>query len=289
MPARRIDLARRITDCLRHSEPLPPEADSPWHHYERSVDDAWNLIRYIKSNLKKPGLRQSVVRQYLVQLHGMVLINLIQAFERFLKDIAAVCVDCLAEYVLDDRFNVFRIQGANVAAHFGADTLGKSLCESATWLDSDEINDRFRRLLADPFQKDGTFHLFPKSNQQPTSERGRFETLSIVWQLRHTMVHNVNVITRSDAIKLRLLAKAAVEPLRLLAPTQDDVRYLKRFLDETAKQSNDRIGQRLAELLTTIHTDNPILFAPQEMADRVTALFGFGVTIAGVTGTLPLP
>jgi hypothetical protein len=105
--------------------------------------------------------------------------------------------------------------------------------------------------------------------------------------LRHTIVHNVGVVTQSDAIKLRLLVRAPVAQMQVLAPTQDDIRYLKRFLDETAERSNRRIGERLAELLTAIHAMDPGLFAPQEMADGITRIFGFVCTVAGVAGTLP--
>ena len=174
-----------------------------------------------------------------------------------------------------------------MAAHFGTETLGRSLCESAIWLDCEEVNDRFRKLLADPFQKDGRFYLFPRQGQEPASERWRIETLNIVWQLRHTVVHNVGVITQSDAIKFRLLIRAPVPSMQILSPTRDDIRYLKRFLDETAEASNRRIGTRLAEVLSTIHMGNADLFSPQEMADRVTRTFDFMLNVAGTPGTLP--
>jgi hypothetical protein len=145
------------------------------------------------------------------------------------------------------------------------------------------VNDRFRRLLAPPFES-GSFLLFPK---RPTAEWERYETLSLIWQLRHTIVHNVGVITQSDAIKLRLLVRTAVPQMQMIAPTRDDIRYLKRFLDETAERSNRHIGERLAELLTAIHATDPGLFAPQATADAVTRTFGFVVTIAGAAGTLP--
>ena len=67
-----------------------------------------------------------------------------------------------ARFVLDDRFNAFRVQGSALAAHFGTDTLGRSLCESATWLDCDEVNERFRRLLATPFES-GSFLTVPQA------------------------------------------------------------------------------------------------------------------------------
>ena len=224
---------------------------------------------------------------YMARLHAMILVNLVETFERYLKEVAAVCVDCLAQYVLDDRFNAFRVQGSALAAHFGTETIGRSLCESAIWLDCEEINDRFRKLLADPFHKDGRFLLFPRQGQEPAAERWRNETLSIIWQLRHTVVHNVGVITQSDAIKLRLLVRAPVPSMQVLSPTRDDIRFLKRFLDETAEASNHRIGARLAEVLSTILAGNSALFLPQEMADRVARTFGFILNVARVSGTLP--
>jgi hypothetical protein len=83
----------------------------------------------------------------------MVLVNLIESFERYLKEVAAVCIDLVGAYVLDDRFDTFRLQGSALAVHFGTDTLGRALCESSTWLDTASINNRFKSLLADPFEE----------------------------------------------------------------------------------------------------------------------------------------
>jgi hypothetical protein len=283
MPRPPINLNQKVREILGHVDPLPPEADTPLAHFNRSGTDLWNLLLYVERNFGQLTLQATALRRHMSRLHGMILVNLVETFERFLKETGAACVNHLARFVLDDRFNAFKVQGAALAAHFDTDTLGRSLCESATWLDCDEVNDRFRRLLADPFES-GNFLVFPK---QPAAERERYETLSIVWQLRHTIVHNVGVITQSDAIKLRLLVRAAVPSLQVLSPTRDDIRYLKRFLDETAQRSNQRIGQRLADLLTAIHAADPGLFVPQETADTVTRTFGFGLTVAGAVGTLP--
>jgi hypothetical protein len=78
-----------------------------------------------------------------------------------------------------------------------------------------------------------------------------------------------------------------VEPHKVLLPTLRDVRYVKRFLDETASRINERVGNRLAELLTTIHAANGILFMPQEMANLLSRDFGLVLTVAGVAGILP--
>lgn len=139
------------------------------------------------------------------------------------------------------------------------------------------------RLLADPFEN-GAFILFPK---QPAVNRERFDTLGLIWQLRHTIVHNVGVITQSDAIKLRLLVHAPVDSPRVLFPTRDDIRYLKRFLEETAEQANERIGNRLAALLSTIHAGDPGLFIASDAADTLTRKCGFALVVAGATGALP--
>jgi hypothetical protein len=219
----------------------------------------------------------------------MALVSLVETFERFLKEAAAECVDCLADLIVDERFNAFPLQGASVASHFGAGSPGKALCEAATWLDCRQINDRFRQLLSDPFRP-GDFYVFPKEgNQQPVSEQWRYDVMSLVWQLRHTAVHNVGVITKSDAVKLRVWAKEAVDAPMLLAPGRNDIRWLKMFLDETVEDCNRRIGQRLAALLTEIHTKAPAILAPAEMANRVTAAFQVILPIAGVAGALPPP
>jgi hypothetical protein len=132
-----------------------------------------------------------------------------------------------------------------------------------------------------------SFHLFPKQTQQPERERWQFEPMNLVWQIRHTAVHNIGVITQSDAVRLRLWAKEPVAAPRMIAPTRNDLVYLKRFLDETANVCNQRVGEWLAQLLTTIRDATPMLFVPQQMADRVTAVFRRPLQVAGATGVLP--
>jgi hypothetical protein len=283
MPRPPIDLSRKIKDILKHVQDLPVEARSPLAHYERTGADIWNTLQYVDRAFDQVNLYQGPAQRHLGRLNAMVLVNVIEAFERFLKELASVCVDHLGNYVLDDRFNAFSIQGSGLASHFGTGTLGKSLCESGTWLDCEEINKRFRRLLADPFQEGGLFiNLFPK--HEPT-----IAVLGLVWQIRHTVVHNVGVITQSDAVKLRLWAREPVDSPRILFPSREDIRYLKRFLDETVQDSNYRVGNRLAKLLTTLYSDDATLFVPQEKADEVTNTFGLSLTVAGAIGTLQSP
>ncbi len=108
--------------------------------------------------------------------------------------------------------------------------------------------------------------------------------MNLIWQLRHTIVHNVGVITRSDAAKLRLLAKKKLSSPRILLPTPNDLRFLRAYLDSQAKEINKRAGERLAVILTVIHASDPTLFAPQEEADAISKKFDFSLTVAGAVG-----
>ena len=281
-----LDLTRKIKDILAHTEPLPPESRSPILHHDQTSAAIMSSLAYVERSFGFRETYPAVAGRHLTRLYGMALISLIENFERFLKELAAECIDVLAPAVADDRFGVFeRIQAATVAAHFGADTLGKALCESSTWLDCEEINKRFRRLLSDPFQT-GDFYLFPRSKQAPVAECWRYEPMAIIWQLRNTAVHNVGAITQSDSVKLRLLAREAVTAPRLLAPERNDLRYLKRFLDDTANSCNRRVGIRLAELLTLLCAQAPALIDPQPTADRLAANFQLPLAVAGSAGVV---
>ncbi len=157
MPRPPIDLARKLKDILRHTQPLPEEAKAPILHYRQTVADIWGALAYVERAVGQRDRYQAVADRHLGRVYGMALVNVVETFERFLKELACECVDGLADFVVDDRFNVFKVQGSALASHFGTGTLGKSLCESATWLDCEEINERFRKLLADPFQVGGLF------------------------------------------------------------------------------------------------------------------------------------
>jgi len=181
--------------------------------------------------------------------------------------------------VLDDRFDEFKMRGSFLAAHFESGSLGNALCESGTWLDCESVNNRFRKLLADPFET-GQFYLFPKKGQGPVDERFRREPLDVIWQLRHTIVHNLGVITKSDAVKFRLLARTSVEADKVISPTLDDVRHVKDFLNVTAEKVNQRVAKRLAQLLSALHQEDTLLFDAAAKADELVEQFQVPLTVA---------
>jgi hypothetical protein len=211
----------------------------------------------------------------------MVLLSLVEAFERFLKEMAAECINHASVLVADDRLDVFT-EGNLVAAHFGAASVGRALCESLPWCDCDETNKRYRRILSDPFDG-GNFYVFPSLTQQPAALRNRIETMSLIWQIRHTIDHNMGVITASDKLKFQILVRSIIEAPRLLWPSKGDVWYVKFFLDETAELINSSVAARLGELMTAIATTNPTHFQSDAKAQELANAFQVPFTISNQT------
>ena len=73
-------------------------------------------------------------------------------------------------------------------------------------------------------------------------------------------------------------------PWRL--PARSDLTWLKRFLDET-DDCNQRSGDRLAGLLTSLLPTAAVPATPQALADRLTAIFRRVLQVASATGVLP--
>src|SRR5205085_8972154 len=106
-----VDLDEKLRELLSHSVALPLDAEVPIAHFQRSVNDSWNLLDYVDRNFDQVSLKPRVREQHVARLRMMLLIQLIEAFERFLKELAAACVDVLADFVADDRFDEFKLSG----------------------------------------------------------------------------------------------------------------------------------------------------------------------------------
>jgi hypothetical protein len=279
------NLHQRVRNVLQHTSPRLPEADCPIRHFERLVGIGPSLIQYVDFHIDPSGVYQGVYDRHLGHLRRMVLAEFIESFEGFLKEVAAICIDHLAPYVADDRFDEFMPRGERIAAFVNAASIGKALCESDTWLKNKSINDRFRALLKTPFG-DAWEHLFPEANQLPAVERDRAKTLSILWHIRHNLAHNVGVITHSDCMKFRVLIGGQVSADCRLAPTTDDLRYVKRFLSETATHANQRIGARLADLLAEFHRADTTLFDAQDKANQLSRQSATSLIVNGYVGVI---
>jgi hypothetical protein len=285
VPRPPIDLDQCVRDLLQHASPGFVEPDCPIRRFEQLSNTGDALIKYIQDHIEPKDVYEAVYDRHLGHLRRMVLAELIEAFEGFIKDIAALCIDHLAPYVADDRFDEYMPRGSRIAAFVNAKSIGKALCESDTWLKNETINERFRQLLKTPFGNPWE-HLFPQETQTPVGERNRAKTLSVLWQIRHNLTHNVGVVTHSDSMKFRMLVQAKVPVECRLAPTLEDLRYVKRFLVETATHTNERIGQRLVELLTSFHGADADLFDAKEVANKVSRQFALPLSVGTEVGTV---
>jgi hypothetical protein len=280
-----VDYKHELLDAISNASDLPPESFSPLEHYRRSANDAWNLIAYMKRNVARVNYYSKPFDRHMSRLHAMALANLVGAFERFLKELAVICVNELADFSLDSRLDEFSIKGSVASAHFTSGSIGNALCESDTWLNLEVINKKFRKLLADPFG-DGDFYVFPMKSQHGTNDEvKRSELIPAIFQLRHTLVHNLGVVTESDATKLRRILQTTIAGQRVLTPTSRNVRQVKAFLDETAKSINQRMAIRLAGLLTKLKQKNYLSIDPASKAQMLATLFGVSVTISGYTAS----
>jgi hypothetical protein len=265
---------------------MVPEANRPIQHFERSANTGLLLLKYIDDHIDPQDVYGTVYSRHLGHLRRMVLAELIESFERFLKELAAVCIDSVAPYTTDDRFDdLVPRRSEKIAAFINAPSLGKALCESDTWINNSTISTRFASILKEPSGNDWEF-LFPQANQQPAAERDRAATLAILWQIRHNLAHNVGVMTRSDSMKFRVLIGAPVAADRQLSPSADDLRHAKRFLTETACRTNERVGRRVAQRLEGFHVADPALFDAQATANEVSQRFALSLTIHGHTGVI---
>jgi len=135
-----IDLREKIRSILSHTEALGPASQCPITHYRQAVSSNFGLIDYIEDHITEGSHYPAIKAKHMAHLRRFVLANLIETFERFVKELAAVCIDQLSGFVTDDRYNEFTAKGNEVIAHFEAGSIGKALCESDTWLSNEVIN-----------------------------------------------------------------------------------------------------------------------------------------------------
>jgi hypothetical protein len=281
-----VDYRQEILDTISSISNLPPESSSPWEHYRRSANDAWNLVVYMERNVARVKHYPKPFDRHMSRLHGMALANLVGAFERFLKELAVVCVNELSEFSLDGRLDTFSLTGSVASAHFSTGSVGSALCEADTWLNCSRINEKFRKLLADPFEDGGKFYVFPMKKAHGSEEElKRSQLISAVFQLRHTLVHNLGVITESDATKLRQILQTPIDGQKVLTPSSRNVRQVKKLLDETASKINERIALRLSTLLATLLQENYLRIDPAAKAQFLVSLFGISVTVGSHTAS----
>ena len=286
MPRPRIDLHQTIRELLSHTRPTSSDDTPPIDQYEERLAECGGLLKYLDRRLTAAKYYDTVYERHMLLQRRMILVTLIEGFERFLKDLAILCVNHLAGVTYDDRFDLFKASGTELALHFSSGDVGKAMCESDTWISNEDTSKRFRSILRSPLGDVWSEFLFPAKPGQNPTEYKNAQSLAILWQIRHSITHNSGLLTKADTARFRLLAKQPIESSGELAPTVDDLRYVTRFLRELAATTNARIGERLAVVLSEVHQGDSSLFEPQKLADALSKEFTVRLTIAGLTGTL---
>jgi hypothetical protein len=245
------------------------------------------MLNYLDDHISTDKMYANVYARHCELLYRLALLNYVEAFERFLKNLAAACIDLLAPYLQDDRYREFAADAGLVIAHFYEGTPGKALTESDTWFRFDKINDAFRQLLKDPFLNDPwQDFLFPGPKHPPQDQREFTTSLAILWQIRHTIAHNTGSITIADSRKLSLLSGEKVSHGVQLSPNFDDLRFVKRFLTELGDATNERIAKRIETISTQLHQQSPALFSAKQVADEISRLFQTVLTVNTVVGQI---
>ena len=111
---------------------VPPlsRSPSPIKKYEDFVSSCLGLIKYVDDHIPAAKVYRAAYDRHMELQRRMVLVSLVEGFERFLKELAIVCVDHLASYAYDDRYKEFSASGNDLAMHFEAASIGKAMCES---------------------------------------------------------------------------------------------------------------------------------------------------------------
>jgi hypothetical protein len=72
-------LAQLVAAIAHHTEELPPESASPFEHYRRGANDAWNLWSYFARNIRRANVYYTAYERHATRLRSMVLLSLVEA------------------------------------------------------------------------------------------------------------------------------------------------------------------------------------------------------------------
>jgi hypothetical protein len=92
VPRPPIDLHLVVREIRQHSSPLLPPSDCPLRPFERSANTGVSLLKYIDDHVEPDDVYAAVYDRHPGHLRRVVLAELIEAFERSLKELAAVCI-----------------------------------------------------------------------------------------------------------------------------------------------------------------------------------------------------
>ncbi len=87
-----LDYGEEIAAILDNIEGQPPEAVCPIRHFHRTISDLRNLRAYVEKKITGSDYYKKKMDDHMAALDRMLIVSIIETFERFLKEIAAACV-----------------------------------------------------------------------------------------------------------------------------------------------------------------------------------------------------
>src|SRR5688572_13729504 len=98
-----LDIHQKVRQILGSLQSMPVEADSPILHFRKTSSDLTQTLEYLKRKVDEAPSNPGAAERHLERTRQMTLVNLIENLERFLKELAAACVDALVPVTADDR------------------------------------------------------------------------------------------------------------------------------------------------------------------------------------------
>ncbi len=240
------------------------KADIPISHFKKDVAHAIRFLDYLIDLKKKTPVYEKGYERHRKAISSLAFFQIVACFERLLKELAAICVDALAPLCTDDRLSGFSIRGEDAAPHVIDQTIGRALCETQMWHNIDDVTKRFKKVLASNPEitpntpKLADFNLFDVA-LGVASLRSEIKSLKVMFQIRHTIAHNLGTLTRSDAGKLQRILGQKIESPKELDIDRKHVYYLQQFLSPLVTEVNQVVAARLGQVLTQFRSTSPTL------------------------------
>lgn len=266
--------------------------------FKKQIDKQKNFFKWLDSKIdtidelveKSKGEKKNTARnrsyaQYLWYLRKLLLLDIINSFETFYKNIAIDIANILTIYI-----DEIKVKGS----------VEKSLILKAS--DSDIINLIFESDLYHSISSindiTNVFFQYCSSKQFYSNDmrtenctkkircKNDINKINLVFQIRHTLSHNNGFVTVSDAKKIKVLSgkvkeKETIDPSKNIdiKNKQKNTRVISyheaicKFLYQEASEFNDWVIERLEESLDRIIVSGKTI--QPETIDKIKKRFGF--------------
>lgn len=208
----------RFVSLVRHQE-----------NFLNWIDKRHTMLQEAHEALGKNSPKTKVFLKYNWYSKQLVLLESINAFEKFYKSMIVELCDAIRPYVKATGLKPFEIDAAHLFGDLPNSTLITAYFESRTYHNPDAIDSVTNMLIGkkryDPSQ-------LASKNKEDVKQRKR--CLQAIFQIRHTLSHNNGFVTDSDAVKLKKYG-LLIQAEGVIDPNKDHLREaICRFMIDEA-------------------------------------------------------